>query len=126
MSSPSPERSELHHIDDETACRLVDETLGAADEWRSLIVQYRFTSDFQAHWKAEVGRWIRTAQRYGYADRLVARIRERANHRTRRIPDQITMDDILYRVLLEELGPAMVSHYLLNTGWSFRAWDTPD
>lgn len=38
----------------------------------------------------------------------------------------MTTGDILYRVLLEELHPAMVAHYLLRTGWAFRAWDTPD
>lgn len=124
--SPSVERSELHQIDDVAACDLVDATLGAADEWRSLIIQYRFASEFQAHWKAEVGHWIRTAQQHGYADPLVQRIRDRANHPRRRIPDEVTLADGLYAVLLQELGPAMVAHYLLSTGWQFRAWDTPD
>jgi hypothetical protein len=126
MTSPSPERHELHDIDDAAACALVDATLGAAEEWRSLIIQYRFTSDFQAHWKAEIGHWINTARMHGYEGRLVERVRARANDARRRIPDKVTTEDLLYRVLLEELHPAMVAHYLLKTGWGFRAWDTPD
>lgn len=58
MTSPSAERSELHDIDDAVACAFVDDVLGAAEEWRSLIIRYRLSSDFQAHWKAEIGHWI--------------------------------------------------------------------
>ncbi|MDP9034649.1 MAG: hypothetical protein M3O50_07555 [Myxococcota bacterium] len=124
--SPSPERNELHDIDDAAACALVDEMLGAAHEWRSPIIKYRFTSDFQAHWKAEIGHWVNTARVHGYESRLVERTRARANDARRRIPDDVTTADLLYRVILEELHPAMVAHYLLKTGWGFRAWDTPD
>jgi hypothetical protein len=124
--SPSPERHELHDIDDFAACTLVDEMLGAAEEWRSPIIRYRFSSDFQAHWKAEIGHSMHTAHRYGYDQRLVGRARARANDARRRIPDNVTTADQLYRVLLEGLHPAIVAHYLLKTGWGFRAWDTPD
>jgi hypothetical protein len=124
--SPSPERNELHDIDDAAACALVGEMLGAADEWRSPIIKYRFSSDFQAHWKAEIGHWVNTARVHGYESRLVERTRARANDARRRIPDDVTTADLLYRVLLEELHPAMVAHYLLKTGWGFRAWGTPD
>jgi hypothetical protein len=126
LETPSAERSELHAIDDAAACKLVDETLGAADEWRSLIIRYRFSSDFQAHWKAEVGHWIHTARRHGFQDPLVQRVRARANNEKPRTPDKVTLEDRLYTVLLQELGPAMVAHYLLSTGWSFRTWDMPD
>lgn len=124
--SPSPERSELHEITDDAACALVDETLGAAEEWRSLIIAYRLSAAFQAHWKAEVGHWIHTANQHGYGKALVRRVRARANDSRRRIPDTRDLNDVLYRVLLEELGPAMTAHYLVRTGWSFHAWDEPD
>jgi hypothetical protein len=124
--SPSPERHELHDIDDAAACALVDATLGAAEEWRSLIIKYRFTSEFQAHWKAEIGHWVNTARAHGFESRLVERARARANGARPRIPATVTTDDVLYRVLLEELHPAMAAHYLLKTGWGFREWDTPD
>jgi hypothetical protein len=126
VDSPSAERNELHEIDDDDACALVDATLGKAEEWRALIVQYRFRSDFQAHWKAEIGHWLNTARRCGYLDRLVERVRARANNPACRISASVTIEDPSYRVLLEEVHPAMVAHYLLRTGWGFRAWDTPD
>lgn len=126
MASPSPERSELHDLDDAAACAVVDDVLGAAEEWRSLIIRYRFSSDFQAHWKAEIGHWINTSRQHGFEAPLVARARARANDAGRRISDAVTTADTLYRVLLEELHPAMVAHYLLKTGWEFRGWDMPD
>jgi hypothetical protein len=125
MGSPSAERNELHEIDDVAACSLVDTMLGEADEWRSLIIKYRFTSDFQAHWKAEIGHWF-TARCHGYEARLVERVHARSKENTRRVADTRTTEDTPYRILLEELHPAMVAHYLLTTGWSYRAWDTPD
>jgi hypothetical protein len=101
-------------------------SLHAADEWRSLIIRYRFTSDFQSHWKAEIGHWVNTACTHAFEQRLIERTRARANDASRRVSDKVTTEDLLYRVLLEELQPAMVAHYLLKTGWGFRAWDTAD
>jgi hypothetical protein len=37
--SPSPERHELHDIDDAAARAVVDATLGEAEEWRSLVTR---------------------------------------------------------------------------------------
>jgi hypothetical protein len=69
---------------------------------------------------------VNTARTNGFEQLLVERTRARANDVSRRVADKVTTEDLLYRVLLEELQPAMVAHYLLKTGWGFRAWDIPD
>ena len=69
---------------------------------------------------------MNTARAHGFESRLVERARARANGVRPRIPETVTTDDVLYRVLLEELHPAMVAHYLVRTGWGFREWDSPD
>jgi len=122
---PSPNRQELHVITDEDACRLVDERLGRADEWRSKIISYRLESPFQAHWKAEIGHWIATAERTGYADQFLAPVISRSKNDARRLPVTRELDDPLYRFMLAELAPGMFAHYMLATGWKYRHWALP-
>jgi hypothetical protein len=122
----SIKRSELHQITDDEAIALVDEKLGEASAWRSKIISYRLDAPFQSFWKAEVGHWLHTAKQFRYVDDLVAALHSRANAPKPQIPDERKVDDVLYELMLAELGPAMVAHYLLRTGSTFRKWDDPD
>lgn len=122
----SPDRSLLHSLSDDEAVQLVDERLGASSEWTSPIISYRLSSDFQRHWKAEIGHWFATARRHGYDERLVEKVIKRANKGTHKPATTRDLDDPLYRFMLGELLPAMFAHFMLNTGWGYRVWEAPD
>ena len=122
----TPDRTALHSISDDEAVQLVDERFGSATEWSSPIISYRLSSDFQRHWKAEIGHWLATAQRHDYDDRLVEKVLSRARKGKHKLRATRDLDDPLYRFMLGELLPAMFAHFMLNTGWGYRLWDSPD
>lgn len=124
MASPSRDSNALRFYTDEEALAFVDLTLGPSSSWGSALVGYRFASDFQADWKAQIGHWLLQARDQGYLTELVTRTVARANH-----PNcaSATRDpnDTGHLILVQELAPAMVGYYLSRTGWSFHAWEPP-
>lgn len=115
------EASTLHRITDDQAIALVDQELGGVDEQGSALLQYRWASDWQADWKAEVGHWLATARRVGCLASLVQRCRDR--QRSREFQPARLANDPHHKLLMNELAPAAVLHYLDGTGWGYRAWD---
>jgi hypothetical protein len=116
------EAVELHRITDAEARAFLERTLGPASAWYSPMIRYRFTSDFQEHWKTEVGHWLWTADQHGFLSRFLDRMLSRANQEKLAEAER-KPDDALYTVLLQELAPAMAAHYLLSTGWGFLDFD---
>lgn len=114
--------SALHHrLSAAEALARVDALLGRPDEWHSPLIRYRLSSAWQADWKEEVGHWLDTAERHGFLEPLRHRILKRAKQDLDTGPD-VDPNDILHTVLLCELAEAMVTHYLVGTGWSFSRW----
>ena len=52
LSSPTISASELHKVQNNVALAFVDQVLGNAEVWKSTLIKYRLTSDFQRDWKA--------------------------------------------------------------------------
>jgi hypothetical protein len=122
--SPSVHARELHTIDDHAARAFVDAVFGRPDEWRSLLIQYRLSSDFQADWKAEVGHWLKTAERLGFLEKVLARVLKRAKSPPPHVVSAAReANDPHHLVLAQELAPAMATHYFVGTGWAFEAWE---
>ena len=124
VPSPSLHAHELHAVSNDEARAFVDGVFGRSEEWRSLLIKYRLTSDFQADWKAEVGHWLKTAERLGFIESVLDRVLKRAKSP----PPSATSsnkeaNDPHHLVLAQELAPAMAAHYLTGTGWSFQAWE---
>lgn len=113
--------AELHRASRDQALARVEDLFGEAGEWRSPLIQYRLSSDFQSDWKEEVGHWLLTAERLGFLDPLIARVIKRAKRGTR--SEGIDPNDRRHNELVAELAPAMVAHYLEGTGWAFQAWE---
>jgi hypothetical protein len=124
IPSPSVHALELHVVDDGAARAFVDEKFGRSEEWRSFLIQYRLTSDFQADWKAEVGHWLKTAERLGFLDKVLARVLKRAKDPPAHVVRPTReANDPHHLVLAQELAPAMASYYFVGTGWAFDAWE---
>ena len=112
----------LHRIAHEDALALVDLNLGSADEQLSGLLRYRFSSEWQADWKGEVGHWLETARRAGVLSRVVARCVSRQRGRTPQV-DGVEANDARQLMLNSDLAPAMVLHYLDGSGWGFADWE---
>jgi hypothetical protein len=124
VPSPSVHAYELHAVTDDEARAFVDGVFGPSEEWRSPLIRYRLTSDFQADWKTEVGHWLKSAERQGFLKKVLERVLKRAKSP----PSGATTpnkeaNDPHHLVLAQELAPAMAVHYLTGTGWSFEAWE---
>jgi len=120
--SPSITAAALHEISDADALALVDRVLGEASQWPSPLIQYRFTSEWQADWKAELGHWLHAAERLGFQELLVDRVLGRARRRSR--STAVDPNDQRHLDLVSELAPAMVVHYMTGTGWTYRQWES--
>jgi hypothetical protein len=118
---PSITAAALQSIRDPDAITLVDRVLGNASLWPSPLIKYRFTSSWQADWKAELGHWLHTADRLGFLDVLVDRVVARARRRSR--SKDVDPNDQRHLDLVSEMAPAMVAHYLSGTGWTFQRWE---
>lgn len=122
--SPSMHAHELHVIGDDEARGFVDRLFGPAGEWKSPLIRYRLDSDFQADWKAEVGHWLKTAERLGFLDKVLHRVLTRAkNPPPQVVSPSKASNDPHHLVLGQDLAPAMAAHYLVGTGWSFEKWE---
>jgi hypothetical protein len=108
--------STLHCIGRDQALALVDTLFGPAGKWPSPIIAYRLSEAAQEDWKEEIGHWLDTAGRAGFRDKVVERALKQARRGTRSAG--IDPNDERHSDLVQELAPAMVAHYLLNTGWS--------
>lgn len=103
------------------ALAFVDTQLGSSDVWEPTLVAYRLKSRRQEDWKVEVGCWLLLAQELGFLPDLLNRIQ-----RARKAPLQphgVRANDVAHRLLLQELAPAMVLHYLAGCGWEFVGWN---
>jgi hypothetical protein len=56
------------------ALAAADAFFGDPDRWEPSLIAYRLRSDFQADWKAEVGRWLLAAKDLGYIDQLTNKL----------------------------------------------------
>jgi hypothetical protein len=110
----------LRRTDRQTALSFVDAELGPPEDWQSPILRYALSAPFQEDWKEEVGHWLMTAQRFGFLAQLKQRVlpAKRGTHVA-----TININDERRSHLLQELAPAMMTHYFSGTGWSFVAWE---
>jgi hypothetical protein len=120
-SSPTIPAAAMHDVSDAEATAFVDTLLGGADEWKSPRIRYRLSSDFQADWKAEIGHWLKTAERHSFLPALLDRLLKRAKRGTRSVG--VDPNDKRHNELVAELAPAMVTHYFVHTGWTFGRWE---
>jgi hypothetical protein len=111
----------MHQLSRADALALVDSCFGSSEEWRSPLIKYRLSNDFQSDWKEEVGHWLKTAEQNGFLEELRDRILKRARRGTRSV--SVDPNDRRHNELFAELAPAMTAHYLAGTGWSFTAWE---
>ena len=91
-----------------TALAFVDSQLGM--KWSS-----------NSDWIAEVGHWLKTAEQLGFLEQLRSRLPKASTRATG--SSQVDPNDQRHNHLLQELAPAMVTHYLVGTGWSFDKWE---
>ena len=121
--SPSIEVGDLHEISDEEACVLVDRRLGAPSTWPEGLIPWRLGRDSQSDWKAEVGHWLHTAEKHGFAEPLVARARASGGRVHKQPRGQRHANEKAHQAMTSELAPAMATHYFVGTGWQFGAWE---
>ncbi|MCK6536213.1 MAG: hypothetical protein L6Q84_24875 [Polyangiaceae bacterium] len=119
--SPSVTAEDLHVVSREEALAFVDALFGSPEEWRSPLIRYRLSSDFQSDWKEEVGNWLKTAERLSFLDPLLDRLIKRTKRGTRSVG--VDPNDRRHSELISELAPAMIAYYLSGTGWQFKAWE---
>lgn len=119
-TTPSVHAWALHRQSQSEAIARAERLLGTADEWPSLLMKYRWTSDFQADWKAEIGHWLHTAEESGYLANAVERPLSRRKGGNRK---EVHPNDSTHLVLQHELAPSKIAHYLIRTRWAFRAWE---
>lgn len=110
-------------ISDEVALQFVDAKLGDPAEWPSILVAYRLSSDFQADWKAEIGRWLMFAEAKGFLHQLLHRVLRRAKKFQPPNSDR-DPNDAGYLMLAQELAPAMAAYHLESIGWKFIEWES--
>ena len=115
MTFPTIDASTLQRIDRAAALATVDAHLGAADEWKSPLIRYRFSSNFHSDFKEEIGHWLHTAERFGFQGALVERLAKRAKRESRSVA--VDPNDRRHTELLVELAAAIFAHYLCGTGW---------
>lgn len=106
----------LRVLSDDDARTLFQEVLGAGSEWRSELMQYRTTSEWQDDWVVEVGNWLATARRLGFLESLLGRVRH-----IQRQPGRRSADDPVHRTLNQWLAHAETAYYFTGIGWSFEA-----
>ncbi|MDB4963964.1 MAG: hypothetical protein JWP01_3963 [Myxococcales bacterium] len=120
-SSPSITAADLHRISEAEALALVERLLGDESQWPSPLIKYRFKSEWQRDWKAELGHWLHTAGTFGFQGQLVDRVLGRARRGSR--STTVDPNDQRHLDLQSEMAPAMVVHYLTGTGWAYRQWE---
>jgi hypothetical protein len=113
---------ELHRVSADEALQLVDQALGPAESWKSPLLSYRLSSDFQADWKVEVGQWLATARSFGFLEKVLKPILGEQKHRAAGAVDP---NDKHHLKLHQHLAAALFCHYLTATGWTFVDWE-PD
>jgi hypothetical protein len=116
--------ADLHRISNTEALTEVRLLLGRADEQLSALLRYRFESEWQADWLAEVGHWLHTASRLGFIEPLWDRVVRRSLSRGDD-PENVDPNDPRHRMLTSDLAPAKLVHYLAGAGWKFDAWEPP-
>ena len=117
-SKVSIDASELHVLTDDDAVAMFDRDLGSGSAWASPLMQYRTTSEFQRDWKIEVGNWLERARQLGFRGHVLGNVVPQC-----RTPGLRTGDDPAHRNVTQRLAQAMVTHYLVGTGWRFHAWE---
>jgi hypothetical protein len=113
---------QLHEISNEEALALVDALLDRAPAQKSATLRYRFSSEFQADWKAELGHALHTAERVGFLDHVWERAYSRLFGGGDE-PNDVDPNDRRLHMLRADLAPATLVHCLVGTGWTFGAWE---
>lgn len=108
----------LHIVSDEDARARFHVLLGKGEGWKSELMKYRTTSDWQDDWVIEVGNWLARAQSMGYLDFILQRVQPQRTADGRR--DE---GDDVHRNVTQWLAQAMAAHYFLGIGWGFGAWE---
>ena len=110
--------TELHLLSDEDAINNFDSLLGFGEEWKSELMQYRTTSDFQADWKIEVGNCLERARRLGFLPDILRDVQPE-----RGVPGTRDAGDVVHRNVTQRLAQAAACHYFAGTGWGFGRWE---
>lgn len=110
------EAHRLHHATEDEAIAEFEEIVGTPDEWGSQTVRYRMGSEWQRDWVIEVGHWLHTAKRFGFA----AGLHRRLNGARKELHDAQAQG-----TLHQELAALMTVHYFTAIGWSFGAYEPP-
>lgn len=108
----------LHLLSDSNALALFDTALGSGSAWRSSLMQYRTTSEFQRDWKIEVGNWLERARQLGFLPDVLGNVVPQRSATGAR-----TADDPVHRNVTQRLAQVMVAHYFAGTGWQLHAWE---
>jgi hypothetical protein len=108
--SPSIEVGALHEISNADACALVDKHLGAPSTWDPELFRWRLGHESQLDWKAEVGHWLHTAERFGFLEPLVTRTVKRARRVHRQFAGVRHPNEKSHLDLMAELVSARVAH----------------
>ncbi len=119
--SPSLDTARIHELSAPDAHALVDELLGAPEEWPSPLLQFRLSHPSQHDWTEEVGHCLHTAAKHGYRTEVVELILKQAKRRSRSL--EIDPNDKRHEKLMETIAAVMVDHYLCGSGWTFAAWE---
>jgi len=114
------EANDLHIVTDDEARALFRDLLGLGEKWKSELMQYRTTSEWQDDWVVEVGNWLAFAQRHGFLDRLIANVLSRRDADGSR-----DASDPIHRNITHWLLQAMAAYYLAGTGWRHVAYEPP-
>jgi hypothetical protein len=116
VESPYFSSDQLHDATAEEARRCLERHLGKPSRWTPLIRQL-LESDFHEDYQLEAGHWLLTAERFGYADKVVRGV-SRADQ-----PEQAA--DSMFLVFFQEMAQAMTAYYFLSRpcGFGYDAWD---
>lgn len=120
---PTIEASALHQVSREDALAFVDKQLGDPSGWPSPLMRYRLTAEFQSYWKEELGHWLKTAERFGFLDRVMHEIDHQAKRRSKKDTGEIRANDERHLKLHHHLAATRVTYYLTGTGWGFEAYE---
>lgn len=121
-SQVAVESTVLSTCSEADALGATDAFFGDPARWEPSLIAYRLRSDFQADWKAEVGRWLLAAKDLGYVAQLEKKL-ERA-FKDLRNPNRVSgANDSSHLILGQELAVAMTAYYFTRMGWKFIAWE---
>lgn len=109
-------------LDETSAQDFARKMLGRDGPWKSALVNYRMTSDFQADWLTEVGRWLFFMSQLGVLEAVLGPVgrKFRTNEGN---PAKPHPNDEAHKKLQEQLYQAMAAYWLQGTGWTVSGYE---